>query len=94
MFNIRISPFADRPFHYKIADLARDHGSPQYSGGWVDFLGSLIHPNDDMANFKLACARLNALAAFAILSDTIDIYSTDPFRNTSFVVDAAQMVIV
>ena len=91
MFNLGLRHSWIGPFRYKIADLSRDHGDPHYSGGRVDFCGTLMHRNEDLSNFKLSYTRLNALAAFAMFPDNVDISVADSFWNTSFVDDSSRL---
>ena len=81
------------PPHYKIADHARERGPAQYSGGGgrIDIPGSLIQSGADLTKSKLACVRINAITAFAFISDNIDISAVDLIRNTSCVVDSAHL---
>ena len=75
------------PYRYKLADLARERGSPQLSGGRIDFLGSPVQSNSDLDAFRLACQQLNAISAFAISIDDLGLNTTDAFRNSSLVAD-------
>ena len=79
------------PYHCKIADLARDLGPPQFSGGSVDFMGPLVQSNDELEGSKLAFVQLNAITAFAIASSHIEIDCGDIFRNASLVLDSSHL---
>ena len=79
------------PYSYKIADLARGRNSPQYFGGRVDFGGALIHPNTELGDFRIPCVHINAISAFAMILEDLDLDTSGAFRTTSFVVDSSHL---
>ena len=79
------------PYRYKIADLARERGSPQFSGGRFDFFGASIQTNADVNACRVAFPQLNAISAFAIFLGDVNLDTSDTFRHTSFAVGSARL---
>ena len=79
------------PYRYKVADLASIHGAPQFSGGRIDFFGTLIQTSDDFPHFDVSCTHLDVITACAICPDPACCPIDDVSRHTSIIADSPHL---
>ena len=57
----------------------------------MDFVVALIQSNTELGDFRTACIHINAISAFAMILEDLELDATDTFWGASFVVDSANL---